>query len=519
MPAVRKARLSRRPLLEFLIVFGLFALNGAWPVPDVNEPHYLAKARHAWDGQWLAGDLFLEAPPAHLGFHLTFGWLSLWMPLETFAWCGRLATWLLQAWGWTALGRSFTRRWWAAPISAGLFVLLNERGHLAGEWVVGGLEAKGVAYALVFFAIAALVRRRWGRAWLLAGGASAFHVLVGGWTAIAAAATWLTLERRPASLKRMALPLVLGGALGACGLVPALTMNWGADEANVAAAHTIYVFQRLPHHLVPASFPTPHVVRFLLLVAAWVAIVSLTPAGPRRRRLRVMVGAALAIALVGTIIGLATAHDRELAASLLRYYWFRLADVLVPMGLALEIVAVAASHLRAHSVAVRWALAGLTLLVVMHPVALVAERFQSGRPRADRVVNYADWRRACRWIHDTTPVDSRFLTPRRAQTFKWYAQRSEVVTWKDIPQDAESIVRWWRRLEEIHATRDPQATSRWVGSLAEIGSERLTLLAKEYDADYVLTIAEPRLALPRVYQNNSYAVYRIEPDGGPSGHE
>ena len=92
-----KARTGLRPLLELLIVFALFALHGAWPVPDVNEPHYLTKAHHTWDSQWLAGDLFLEAPPAHRVFNFTFGWLSLLTSLETFAWCGRLASWLLQA--------------------------------------------------------------------------------------------------------------------------------------------------------------------------------------------------------------------------------------------------------------------------------------------------------------------------------------------------------------------------------------------------------------------------------------
>ena len=30
---------------------------------------------------------------------------------------------------------------------------------MAGEWVVGGFEAKGIAYALVFFALGAILRR------------------------------------------------------------------------------------------------------------------------------------------------------------------------------------------------------------------------------------------------------------------------------------------------------------------------------------------------------------------------
>ena len=36
---------------------------------------------------------------------------------------------------------------------------------MAGEWVVGGVEAKGFAFALVFFALESGVRERWRTAW------------------------------------------------------------------------------------------------------------------------------------------------------------------------------------------------------------------------------------------------------------------------------------------------------------------------------------------------------------------
>ena len=62
---------------------------------------------------------------------------------------------------------------------------------MAGEWVIGGVEAKGFAYVLVFLGLEALAANRWNRVWLLLGAASAFHVLVGGWAAVAAGLAWL----------------------------------------------------------------------------------------------------------------------------------------------------------------------------------------------------------------------------------------------------------------------------------------------------------------------------------------
>ena len=86
------------PLAEILAIFALFALQGAWPVPDVNEAHYLGKAAHYWNPDWIRGDFFLDSADSHKVFYFTFGWLTLWLPLPAVAWTGRIIAWLLMAW-------------------------------------------------------------------------------------------------------------------------------------------------------------------------------------------------------------------------------------------------------------------------------------------------------------------------------------------------------------------------------------------------------------------------------------
>ena len=54
-------------------------------------------------------------------------------------------------------------------LSAALFLVLNDRMHMAGEWVIGGVEAKGFAYVLVFVGLERLVRGRWNAAILAFG--------------------------------------------------------------------------------------------------------------------------------------------------------------------------------------------------------------------------------------------------------------------------------------------------------------------------------------------------------------
>src|SRR5262249_21073139 len=140
------------------------------------------------------------------------------------------------------------------------------------EWVVGGIEAKGFAYVLVFLALEAIVRSRWRAALVLSGAAGAFHVLVGGWTVIAIGLALLFSGRERPSLKTIAPAAALGFVLALPGLVPALTLNAGVPKDLVREAARIYAFERLSHHLIYSQFEATNVFRFQILVLGWAAV-------------------------------------------------------------------------------------------------------------------------------------------------------------------------------------------------------------------------------------------------------
>jgi hypothetical protein len=506
--------------LEATLVFAVFFLQGAWPVPDVNEPYYLGKAIHFWNPEWIPNDTFLNSSDTHNVFYFAFGWLAIWLSPLWLAWVGRLLTWALLAWSWRRLSFALVPRRWLSVLTAALFVCLLERFHMAGEWVVGGVEAKGFAYVLVFLGLESLARARWNRAWLLLGGASAFHVLVGGWSVIAAGIAWLLLRDDRPPLRSM-LPALAGGfALSLPALIPCLRLTWGIDPETVRRANEIYVFERLGHHLVPSHFPAEYVDRFLLLVVLLLVLDRITPLDAARRRLRTFIFGALAIAAVGVGAGFLEWVSRPLAASLLRFYWFRLSDVAVPLGVALVGTRYAVHAVETEPRWGRWALGLAVLVGALHVGRCAVLRAVPTVPRADlvdhadadrQVLDYLTWRDACRWIAESSevPADARFLTPRSSQTFKWYAGRSEVVTWKDVPQDARSIAEWWDDLVAVYADPSPYGGYRWYASLAEQGAERLRRLGKTYGADYVLTVRWPRPELPVVYENRVYVIYAL----------
>jgi len=527
MPDDHTAQMTRRQIWgEIALIFVVFFIQGAKPVPEVNEPYYIGKAIHYWNPGWIENDFFLDSADTHSVFYFTFGWLVLFLSPTALAWCGRLLTWGLLAWSWQRLSRAIVPRPWFSILTAALFVLLREWFHLAGEWVIGGVEAKGFAFVLLFLGLEALARNRWPRAWLLFGAAAAFHVLVGGWACVAAGIAWLWLGKDRPPLRSMLPAIVVGFLLSLPGLLPSLLLDWGASQETTRAAHDIYVFGRLAHHLAPWDLPS-HVfalfaLRFLGLFALWILLCRLTPAGDRERRFRAFIVGAMMIAGIGVLIAPLSWHDRPMAASLLRFYWFRLSDMCVPLGVSIGAASfitwrqkvVPITGMRWLIVAVCFATLHLANHARQRPLPMIAP--------ADRLPSYPEWRMACDWIAESgnVPADAQFLTPRMAQTFKWYANRREVANWKEIPQDAESIVKWWRRINDIHASGSQLPEYYWQRSLAQQGAWRLRQLGEKYEADYVLTErTRPPLPLEIVYQNRRYVIYRLadtdEPESPP----
>ena len=531
-------------LLEVLLIAVCFFLYAGQPAPDVNESHYLTKAKHFWNPSYCPGDIFLSSPFSHWLFYVCFGWMTKFMSLTAFAWTGRILTWTLIAFAWQRLSSAIVPLKFMSVLSALFFLLLNDKFHLAGEWVVGGFEAKGIAYFFVIYALSFLARGQWKYVWPLLGAASAFHVLVGGWSVLACMFAAIVVMVRRSSNQSTQMdywkslvhdawkPLLIGGVLALPGILPPLISDFGATAEARQYAAEVYVGQRIAHHLDFGAFPTWHVARFAVLVVFWGLLymwlknrLMLNPMIFHRKLepLQDFATGALLISFFGLVLsGLADSGSLS-SATLLKFYWFRLADFAIPATISLACCFVIAYWLELENDIFRRASSVIfAICIFLASGLLFLERHQLQIPNADvrSLPQYPDnqerfrqsqqnWVRVCNWVRENTPEDTVFITPYQQQTFKWYAERTEVVAWKDIPQNAESIVSWQQRLKEI---QEPQQFSEL--GLLMYTDQRLGQLAKKYDADYlVLPQAAYDLACndPEIGKSSFQCVY---PDQG-----
>ena len=125
-------------------MFTLFAVFAAWrsPVPGVNEPHYLCKAKHFWDSGWCARDLFLSSANAHWTFYATVGSLTRVLSLEQVAWIGRILVSGGLGLAWVRLASLFVKNPLSLLGSACFFLALGDRQSV-GRVAAGGRRGQG----------------------------------------------------------------------------------------------------------------------------------------------------------------------------------------------------------------------------------------------------------------------------------------------------------------------------------------------------------------------------------------
>ncbi len=493
------------------------------PIPAVNEPHYLAMARHYWDSSWCAGDQFLQSFPAHRVFYQTFGWLTLWLDLATVAFIGRAVSLAMLAASWTALAMRLQRVDSAKPspamavlLSAWLFLGLQAIGNLSGEWLIGGFESKVIAYACVFWAVAAMLERRIVAAAVFSGVAISFHPIVGLWHVTAMGIAEISNFKSQISdlksqfsnghsYRRWILAAALLAVTAVPGLLPAVQMLDAGNARTAFAANFIQVHYRLKHHLDPMDFDRMNCIGYGSIAVLWLAIVIVMKrrqklAQPDRWWVSYVLAAAL-FALAGWAVGFGPRPIQSMPGyqwriALLKFYPFRLFDLLLPIALAM---------LMPTLVRQRWLWLAGTIGLIWALISTHAFPPSNQLPSAMR----ADWRDACRWIAANTPADALFHTPDEAEAFKWFAQRGEFVNRKDCPQDAAGIVEWNDRLRKITKWSE----TSFAGDQAYSTEELRELVRQSAGVRYAIVRAVVRYDADLLYANNSYKILRL-PEAG-----
>ena len=538
---------NKRMWPVLIAVWATFMLYGlvAAPVPAVNEPHYLCKSKHFWQPDWCDRDFFLASPNAHTVFYATIGGLTQFVSLTKAALIGRILATLLLAWGWTRCLSQLFFTSWAVLWSAWVFLIFSACGNFSGEWLVGGVEGKVPCYGFLLAALGDVLRRRFILAATWAGLAISFHPVVGMWGLLAftlsrviergieairvqrrlmqstglreeqintKANTVKETEQGPHStLGYLLLPTVILIVFALPGLIPVyrlLTESVSPDTRR--AATYIQVYYRLAHHLDPMLFSVRSYVCYALLVIVWLCSCRWDGQTIAKKRLDHIVFWSVIFALAGILIGWGPRppirmllYDQRM--NLLKFYPFRLADVLLPIAVAVSLVSVLERTAFKATSSRTWR------TFLSHPLWILTLFFIAGLWRAHSLSetnrysleDRADWLDVCSWIEHHLPSDALVQTPTNGWAFKWFAGRAEYVAFKDCPQDAVGIVEWNTRLNFLQKWFE----NNYVDEFYSAGE--LKSLRQKTGLTHLLTDRLGPLELEPIYRNGTFQVYDL----------
>ncbi|WP_196515394.1 DUF6798 domain-containing protein [Nostoc sp. WHI] len=492
-----------------------------------NEVDSLPLARQFADPTWVPGDWSVNQPPIYrVLFQTLFGWLIVSWGFLASSIIGRLFCYSLMASGLVLIGRKLGLNLPLQMLAVTIFFTGNQ-GVAAGERIVGVLETKIFAYAMVLLAIGFMLRKSYRLMAFLLGLATSFHVLVGGYTTLFVIG-WLILRRKtrfPTMQEfGVMLPLYLvGGALGIKAVIEQLLTPTPTGSISPSF---IYVFLRLPHHLNPLSWPT-----YWWIIPTFYLALLVSSAGvlwfnrPTKKlseeseeyEARIGLFEFTLISLIPYVLGIIIApFDSQ--GSLLQYYLFRVGDVMLHLNAGLLFVC-ALDKIFTGKNKQRLLVLFCCLIVSAKFVILFdyfQKNFQSRLHFPDKVqeVN-PQWKDMAAWVRKNTPKNAKFVSPPvEFANFIWLTERPTIAKYRLMAQTKSATLEWFSRMRDLSGNfngLDP--LSNFNQQLLTDGYNNLTTvqakaLMVKYQASYVVTRIQHRLDLPVAYRNKSYILYK-----------
>ncbi|MGL5081655.1 MAG: DUF6798 domain-containing protein [Microcoleaceae cyanobacterium] len=568
-----------------------------------NEIDVLPLAKQFIDSSWIPTDWYLSQPPGYrVLFQFIFGQLIVRLGFLATSIIGRLLCYGLVAFGLVLIGRKLGLKihwlllsttlflflqdyrrlfdslflkigvdgaqWLVAICAAIAFILIifhrkfsledpkipfaifglcllligNNRSYsvVANEWLIGGIEAKAIAYGFVVVAIGLMLRQRYFIMAFLLGIATSFHVLVGGYAFLTIILGFIIRWKAHFNTVHLntfhQLGIILGSYLlgSIFAIQPVLAQLLTPTPAGELSPSYIYVFLRLPHHLNPLVWPSRwwiNLIIYLAILIGSILILHLNPASElastaavEHHDAQVTLFQLTLISLIPFLIGLIIApFDAE--GKLLQYYPFRFGDVMLPLNtyllFACTLQSVFATKTRWIGSILPLFLVGVALNTWMpnfYRSALELRQF----PSAEQGVT-SGGKELCFWIKGNISGDSRVVTsPGDLQYFTWLSERATIAKFKLFPQTKGGILEWHERLNNLSG-----GSSAWASISTQQGTSVFTDVAQQlrqdyhqlttaqaialmnqYQADYFLANSDRSLDLPIVFQNQSYRLYR-----------
>jgi len=509
------------PIGSVVLIFLLIVVKKLTTIYIPNEVDFLPFARQFWEPNWLQNDWYLNLGNTYRNLlSMIIGPLVSWLGFDMGRYVGRFLVYLFLSVAVYDFFKSIRSNLVIGLVV--LYIFLIHQSIIAGEWIVGGVDTKTVAYSIVILSWAALIRKRYLSVFVFLGAALSFHPLVGIYAVYCSVLAVLVNKAWRSDWRivtKKSWPFFITGIYGIWSIT---SSQFQSSYMDSNTAWWIYTEYRLPHHLIPASWGYGYWIDGFTIAVLLLGAVFLIAKSDNLRYLAAYALASVSLFIVGLVIYALGEVD------LLRFYWFRFPDVVVPFmsliisGLVIQnlfkilgtkILTLPDDNFFQKMYRSEYAskTAALAVVLVIFTAASVAvfDRIQS------EVHSHSPIREMEFWIAGNTPKDSVFLVNPRIEDFYIYAERPVFVTFKHFPQSAPEIEEWHERIKLCNGNRTPQkmgfdSLDEIETSFYNLDEEAIRHIAKTYGMNYYLGLPSQNLPFRLVHSDGQFALYEIQ---------
>jgi hypothetical protein len=504
-------------LLVWLVITAqVFAFNRF----SGNELDVLPSAKQFLDHDWLPRDWYLNLDIGYRQlFNYAVGILVDQLGFLYGAYAGRIIAYLLLSLALVVFFRAIRLRF-----ALGLVVVLiyfANQSLIAGEWIAGGVDTKTFAYAMALFSFSSFIKRRYFIGFAFAGAALSFHVLIGIYalfcTGTAMLLTWKSWHVEWRNLIRKAWIFLITGIFGLLTIFQQLLPQ---GDIETDKAWQIYVEFRVPPHVLPSAWNGDLWILQLILAVGFLLAIYLLK---KTAISKFIAGYALGSVFL-FVIGLVIYAAGE--TNLLRFYWFRYPDVMIPF-LSLVLVALVISDLTYISssdspgisnrrYSVQFLLSkGLPIFLAMIVILLTLQSITIIRTMYRRGINNRPPKiqKSLEWIQEYTPGNAVFLVEPLMSEFYVFAEKAEFVSFNHSPQSAGDILEWYKRIELSNGGQPPSfpvARDELQANFYQLDEDNIRRLAEEYGLSYYLGLTDTQLLFESIYRDENITIFDID---------
>ncbi|MBN2547082.1 MAG: hypothetical protein JXB50_14870 [Spirochaetes bacterium] len=510
----------KRYHLFFLLIIVLTSELLFRNILESNEADTLVYAKHFMNKNWITNDWYLNLG---IGYRYLFnffaGTLALIFPLWIVSIIGRIIIILIFSYLFYKIGEHFKVNSCLMVFFATLYCIFPSL--TAGEWFLRYFETKVFSYFFSILSIYFLMKKSYIKMFLSLGLSLSFHVLIGLYSCFCLFFTVLLnikyFKNDLISLVKASFIFPIAGIFGIYFIITNIISN--TDKKISHFASIVYVKLRVAHHTLPSSWDKNFFFYFIIIIIFLLFIYLFS----KKQDMKIMSSFGLMSAvlfLIGLIIYLLG------NINLLKFYWFRLPDVMLTFISFLLITIIINNFLNINTIKnikINYLIKLLNLLIIITASFLVFFKFKDteiyfNNKNKNYEVFYLDNNidynlfDVLKWVNINSNKNDTFLSDPYFERFYVFAQRSQFVSFKHSPQSEIDIFEWYKRMHLANNTeiKDYDHPNKFEKNFYNLNEETINKIHKKYNIDYYIGKTNKNYSYPVIYKNDEYAIYSLK---------